>query len=158
MCTQREREKMVYEPNRWLKERDAYWNTIQIVHPGETFPLFHLARSGTTIRYADDGSFGAIASRIRLQIGHFDPLNISIATAPYALQRAAVITPFDRNQGYPLYQVDLRLRGRDEKSASMNRELDKILESMWLLVFLALLDLPFYHMSCLPPGNCPTPL
>jgi len=137
---------MVYEPNRWLKERDAYWNTIQIVHPGETFPLFHLARSGTTIRYADDGSFGAIASRIRLQIGHFDPLNISIATAPYALQRAAVITPFDRNQGYPLDQVDLRLRNRYEKVASMNRELAKIVEGMGLVVFVAFEDLPLYSM------------
>src|SRR5260370_42143923 len=135
MCTQRDREKMVYEPNRWIKERDAYWNTSQIVHPGETFPLFHLARSGTTIRYADDGSFGAIASRIRLQIGHFDPLNISIATAPYALQRAAVITPFDRNQGYPLYQMDPCPRDRYEKNASMNPELAKIVEGMCLVLF-----------------------
>src|SRR5260370_3494148 len=116
MCTQRDREKMVYEPNRWIKERDAYWNTIQIVHPGETFPLFHLARSGTTIRYADDGSFGAIASRIRLQIGHFDPLNISIATAPYSLQRPAVITPFHRNQGYPLSHIARLLPARFSSS------------------------------------------
>src|SRR5258708_26144123 len=120
MCTHREREKMVYEPSRWLKERDAYWNAIQIVHPGETFPLFHLARSGTTIRYADDGSFGAIASRIRLQIGHFDPLNISIATAPYALQRAAVLNPFSRNPGDPLFSMDPCPPGMDEKSSRMN--------------------------------------
>src|SRR5258708_32581672 len=120
MCTHRERKKMVYEPSRWLKERDAYWNTIQIVHPGETFPLFHLARSGTTIRYADDGSFGAIAARIRLQIGHFDPLNISIATAPYALQRAAGITPFYISQGYPLCSMGLFPPGRDEKVSGMN--------------------------------------
>src|SRR5260370_24648140 len=123
MCTQRDREKMVYEPNRWIKERDAYWNTSQIVHPGETFPLFHLARSGTTIRYADDGSFGAIASRIRLQIGHFDPLNISIATAPYALQRAAVITPFDPNHGNPLSQVCLRLPRMYKEDAVIDPEL-----------------------------------
>ena len=77
---------MAHKQNRWIEERDTYWNTIQVVHQGEVFPLLHLAKNGTTTRIDDNGFFGGIASRIRLQTGLFETLNISIAAAPYVMQ------------------------------------------------------------------------
>jgi len=130
------------------KERDVHWNIIHTVHPGEVFPLFHPARNGTTIRYDDNGLFGGMASRIRLQTGLPGLLNISIAVAPYALQRAAVITPFDRHQGYPLDQEDLSLCSRYKKIAGMKRELTTIVEGLGLVVFAAYEDLPLYSRIC----------
>jgi hypothetical protein len=137
---------MAHKPRRWIEERDSGWNTIHIVHPGEVFPLFHVARNGTTIRYDDNGSFGGIASRIRLQTGLLDPLNISITAAPYALQRAAAIAPFDRHKGYPLDQEDLLLHSRIKKIARMKRELAEIVEGLGLVVFAAYEDLPLHSM------------
>ncbi len=64
---------MAHERRRWDRAKEDGWDTVQMVHPGETFPLFHLTRNGTTIRIADDGSFGGMASRIRLHTGFFDP-------------------------------------------------------------------------------------
>ncbi|MFL5652661.1 MAG: hypothetical protein ACJ8CB_00535 [Ktedonobacteraceae bacterium] len=127
------------------KERDAYWNVIHTVHPGEVFPLFHLTRNGTTIRHSDNGSFGGMASRVRLQTGVLDSLNMSITAAPYALPRAAVVTPFDRNQGYPLDQEDFSLRSRYKKIVSMKHELVAIVEGLGLVVFAAYEDLSLYN-------------
>jgi hypothetical protein len=135
---------MAHQHNRWIEEREAHWNAIQVVHPGEVFPLFQLARNGTTIRIDDDGLFGGIASRVRLQTGLLDPLNISIVAAPYALQRAAAIAPFDRHKGYPLDQEDLSLQSRIKKIARMKRELSEIVEGLSLVVFAAYDDLPLH--------------
>ena len=135
---------MAQKHNRWIEERDTHWNSIQAVHPGEVFPLFQLARNGTTTRLDDNGLFAGIASRIRLQTGLLDPLNISIAAAPYALQRAAAIAPFDRHKGYPLDQEDLSLQNRIKKIARMKHELAEIVEGMGLVVFAAYEDLPLH--------------
>ena len=133
---------MAREQKRWLEERDRDWNTISLVHPGEVFAIFHLGRNGTTIRSDDNGSFGGIAARIRLQTGLLDPLNISIAAVPYALQRAAVLAPFDRRKGYPLDQEDFTLQSRYKKLARMKHELGEIVEGLGLVVFVACDDLP----------------
>lgn len=138
----REREKMAQKQNRWIEERDAHWNSIQIVHPGEVFPLLHVARNGTTTRTDDNGSFGGIASRIRLQTGLIDKLNIFIAAAPYALQKGAVIAPFERHKGYPIDQEDFSLHSRIKKIAHMKNELAGIVEGLGLVVFAAYEDLP----------------
>lgn len=152
---------MAHKHNRWIEERDTHWNTIQTVHPGEVFPLFHLARNGTTTRLDDNGLFAGIASRIRLQTGLLDPLNISLAAAPYALQRAAAITPFDRHKGYPLDQEDLSLQSRIKKIARMKSELAEMVEGLGLVVFAAYDDLPVHSKMrviqengspSLPPG------
>jgi hypothetical protein len=137
---------MAHEQKRWSREKEVSWNTIQIVHPGEAFPLFHLARNDMTIRYSDDGLFGGIASRIRLQTRFFEPLNLSITAAPYALPKAAVITPFDRKLGYPLDQEDLSLRSRYKKISSMRCELAEVVEGLGLVVFTPYEDLPLHSM------------
>lgn len=125
------------------KDRDTYWNTIQTVHINEAFPLFQLARNGTVQRQDDNGSFGGIASRIRLQTELPGLLNLSIVAAPYALQQVAVINPFDRSQGYPFDQEDFSLHRRYRKIASMKRQLAKIVEGLGLIVFVAYEDIPF---------------
>ncbi len=135
---------MAHKHNRWIEERDTHWNSIQAVHPGEVFPLFHLARKGTTTRIDDNSLFAGIASRIRLQTGLLDPLNISIAAAPYALQRAAAIAPFGRHKGYPLDQEDLSSQNRIKKIAHLKRELAEIVEGLGLVVFAAYDDLPVH--------------
>ena len=133
---------MAHKRNLWIEERDAHWNAIQIVHPGEVFPLFQVARNGTTTRTDDNGSFGGIASRIRLQTGQIDILNIFIAAAPYALQKGAVIAPFERHKGYPLDQEDFSLHSRIKKIAHMKNELAGTVEGLGLVVFAAYEDLP----------------
>ena len=140
----REREKMAQKQNRWIEERDAHWNSIQIVHPGEVFPLLHVARNGTTTRTDDNGSFGGIASRIRLQTGLIDILNIFIAAAPYALQKGAIIAPFEYHKGYPLDQEDFSLHSRIKKIARMKNELAGTVEGLGLVVFAAYEDLPLH--------------
>jgi hypothetical protein len=137
---------MAYERRRWDKEKEDGWNAVQMVHPGETFPLFHLARNGTTIRSTDDGSFGGMASRIRLHTGFIDPLNLSIVAAPYVLPRAEVITPFNPTLGYPLDQEDFSWRSRYKKISSMKDELAEMVEGLGLVVFASYAELPFYQM------------
>ena len=144
---------MAYKQNRWIEERDAHWNSIQIVHPGEVFPLLHLARNGTTTRIDDNGSFGGIASRIRLQTRLFDTLNISIAAAPYALQRGAVVAPFESHKEYPLDQEDFSLHSRIKKIARLKNVLDEIVEGLGLVVFAAYEDLPLHSKLRAIPGN-----
>ena len=123
------------------------WDAIEVVQPGEKFLLFHPARNGTTIRHSDDGYFAGIKSGIRLKTSFLpSPLNLSIATAPYIMERSAVITPFDRNQGYPLNTEDLSLRSRRSKISRMKRELAQSVEGLYLFVFAADEDQPFRGM------------
>lgn len=127
-----------------MEERDEHWNSIQIVHQGEVFPLLHLSKNATTTRIDDNGLFGGIASRIRLQTGLFDTLNISIAAAPYVMQKASVVAPFERYKGYPLDQEDFSLASRIKKIARLKSELVESVEGLGLVVFAAYDDLPLH--------------
>jgi len=127
-----------------MEERDEHWNSIQIVHQGEVFPLLHLSKNGTTTRIDDNGLFGGIASRVRLQTGLFDTLNISIAAAPYVLQKGSVVAPFERYKGYPLDQEDFSLQSRIKKIARLKSELVESVEGLGLVVFAAYDDLPLH--------------
>src|SRR6266704_2139775 len=142
---------MAHKQNRWIEERDTYWNTIQVVHQGEVFPLLHLAKNGTTTRIDDNGFFGGIASRIRLQTGLFDTLNISTAAAPYVLQRGSVVNPFERYKGYPLDQEDFLLQSRINKITRLKNELAENVEGLGLVVFAAYEDLPLHSKMRLNP-------
>ena len=135
---------MAHKQYRWMEERDDHWNSIQIVHQGEVFPLLHLSKNGTTTRIDDNGLFGGIASRIRLKAGLFDTLNISIAAAPYVLQKGAVVAPFERFKGYPLDQEDFSLQSRIKKIARLKYELVESVEGLGLVVFAAFDDLPLH--------------
>ena len=135
---------MAHKQYRWMEERDEHWNSIQIVHQGEVFPLLHLSKNGTTTRIDDNGLFGGIASRIRLKTGLFDTLNISIAAAPYVLQKGAVVAPFERFKGYPLDQEDFSLQSRIKKIARLKNELVESVEGLGLVVFAAYDDLPLH--------------
>jgi hypothetical protein len=135
---------MAHKQYRWMEERDEHWNSIQIVHQGEVFPLLHLSKNGTTTRIDDNGLFGGIASRIRLQTGLFDTLNISIAAAPYVLQKGAVVAPFERYKGYPLDQEDFSLQSRIKKIARLKSELVESVEGLGLVVFAAYDDVPLH--------------
>ena len=137
---------MAHERRRGDRAKEDGWDMVQMVHPGETFPLFHLARNGTTIRSTDDGTFGGMASRIRLHTGFFEPLNLSIVAAPYILPRAEVITPLNPTLGYPLDQEDFSWRSRYKKIVSMKEELAEVVEGLGLVVFASYAELPFYQM------------
>ena len=139
--------------NQWIEERDERWNSIQIVHQGEVFPLLHLSKSGTTARIDDNGLFAGIASRIRLQTGLFDTLNISIAAAPYVMQKGSVVAPFERNKGYPLDQEDFVLQSRIKKIARLKSELAESVEGLGLVVFAAYEDLPSHSKMRLHPES-----
>src|SRR5947199_8226795 len=97
---------MVPKQNRWIEERDEHWNSIQIVHQGEVFPLLHRSKNGTTTRIDDNGFFGGIASRIRLQTGLFETLNISIAAAADVMQRGSGVATWESCKGYALDEED----------------------------------------------------
>ena len=147
---------MTSKQNRWIEQRDEHWNSIQIVHQGEVFPLFHVSKNGTTIRIDDNGLFGGIASRIRLQTGLFDMLNISIAAAPYVMQKGSVVAPFERYKGYPLDQEDFSLQSRIKKIARLKNELAENIEGLGLVVFAAYDDLPLHSKLRLnPQSNSP---
>ena len=137
---------MAHEQKREAGETQARWDSVQMVHPGENFPLYHPARNGTTIRYDDNGMFGGIASHIRLQTGFFDPLNLSITSAPYALPKAAVLTPFERQKGYPLDQEDFAWRSRCRKLLALKDELTQVVNGLGLVVFASYEDLPLHSM------------
>ena len=142
---------MAPKQNRWIEERDERWNSIQIVHQGDVFPLLHLSKNGTTTRIDDNGFFGGIASRIRLQTGLFETLNISIAAAPYVMQRGSVVAPFERYKGYPLDQEDFSLQSRIKKIARLKSELAENVEGLGLVVFAAYEDLPLHSKMRLTP-------
>src|SRR6266581_4070488 len=144
---------MVPKQNRWIEERDEHWNSIQVVRQGEVFPLLHLAKNGTVTRIDDNGFFGGIAARIRFQIGLFDTLNISIAAAPYVLQRGSVVAPFERYKGYPLDQEDFLLQSRIKKNARLKNELAENVEGLGLVVFAAHEDLPLHSKMRLNPES-----
>ena len=135
---------MAHMQYRWMEEREEHWNSIQIVHQGEVFPLLHLSKNGTTTRIDDNGLFGGIASRIRLQTGLFDTLNISIAAAPYVMQKGAVVAPFERFKGYPLDQEDFSLQSRIKKITRLKSELLESVEGLGLVIFAAYDDLPLH--------------
>jgi hypothetical protein len=144
---------MAPKQNRWIEERDEHWNSIQIVHQGEVFPLLHLSKNGTTTRIDDNGFFGGIASRIRLQTGLFDTLNISIAAAPYVMQKGSVVAPFERYKGYPLDQEDFSLQSRIKKIARLKSELAENVQGLGLVVFAAYDDLPLHSKLRLNPDR-----
>jgi len=144
---------MAHKQNRWIEERDELWNAIQIVQQGETFPLLHLAKNGTITRLDDHGFFGGIASRIRLQTGLFDTLNISIAAAPYVMQRGSVVAPFERCKGYPLDQEDFSVQSRIKKIVRIKSELAENVEGLGLVVFAAYEDLPLHSKMRLNPES-----
>src|SRR5947209_17001197 len=144
---------MTPKQNRWIEERDEHWNSIQIVHQGEAFPLLQLSTNGTTIRIDDNGLFGGIASRIRLQSGLFDTLNISIAAAPYVMQRGSVVAPFERYKGYPLDQEDFSLQSRIKKITRLKNELAENVEGLGLVVFASYDDLPLHSKLRLSSEN-----
>ena len=144
---------MALKQNRWIEERDEHWNSIQIVHQGEVFPLLHLSRNGTTTRTDDNGFFGGIASRVRLQTGLFETLNLSIAAAPYVMQRGSVVAPFERYKGYPLDQEDFSLQSRIQKIARLKRDLAENVEGLGLVVFAAYEDLPLHSKMRLKPES-----
>ncbi len=147
---------MAHKQYRWMEERDEHWNSIQIVHQGEVFQLLHLSKNGTTTRIDDNGLFGGIASRIRLQTGLFDTLNISIAAAPYVLQKGSVVAPFERYKGYPLDQEDFSLHSRIKKIARLKSELVESVEGLGLVVFAAYDDLPLHSKMRLNPDSAST--
>ncbi len=76
--------------------------------------------------------------------GLFDTLNISIAAAPYVLQKGAVVAPFERYKGYPLDQEDFSLQSRIKKIARLKNELVESVEGLGLVVFAAYDDLPLH--------------
>jgi hypothetical protein len=135
---------MTQKQNRWIEERDAHWNSLPIVRPGEVFSLFHLGRNGTTTRIDDNGLFGGSASRIRLETRLFETLNISIAAAPYTMQRGSVVAPFERYKGYPLDQEDFALHSRIKKITRLQNELAENVEGLGLVVFASYEDLPLH--------------
>jgi hypothetical protein len=142
---------MTPRQTRWIEERDERWNSIQIVRQGEVFPLLHLSRNGTTTRIDDNGLFGGMASRIRLQTGLFDTLNISIAAAPYVMQKGSIVAPFELNKGYPLDQEDFSLQSRIKKIARLKSELIESVEGLGLVVFASYEDLPLHSKMRLHP-------
>ncbi|HYA99067.1 MAG TPA: hypothetical protein VED37_02495 [Ktedonobacteraceae bacterium] len=144
---------MAHKQYRWLEERDERWNDIQIVHQGEVFPLLLLSRNGTTTRIDDNGLFGGIASRIRLQMGPLDTLNISVAGAPYVMQKGSVLAPFERSKGYPLDQEDFSLQSRIKKIIRLKNEMAESIEGLGLVIFASYDDLPLHSQLRLNPEN-----
>jgi len=142
-------------------QQEAYWNTVETVQPGEKFLLFRPERSSTAIRYTDRGAFAGIKAGVRLKTSFLPAaLHISITAAPYIMERAAVITPFDRNLGYPLDAEDLSLRSRKAKMSRMKPELAQSIEGLYLFVFAADEDQPFHGMMqsfMLEEARFPTP-
>jgi len=144
---------MAHKQYRWLEERDERWNDIEIVHQDEVFPLLLLSRNATTTRIDDDGLFGGVASRIRLQTGLFDTLNISIASAPYVMQKGSVVAPFERSKGYPLDQEDFSLQSRIKKMIRLKNALAESVLGLGLVIFASYDDLPMHSKMRLKPES-----
>ncbi len=128
------------------KEKEEYWKTVQTVQLGETFLLFDTTRNYADIRYGDDGSFGGIKSSLRLETRLLETLHISITTPPYIIERHSVITPFNREQGYPLDKDDLTLRSRQAKISKFKREHPETIEGLYLFVFVTYEDMSLHGM------------
>jgi hypothetical protein len=116
-------------------DRDHPWQPCERVRPDEEFLLFDTNRKHTRTRFSDDGFFAGLTSSIRLETGLFGALALSGIAAPYIKERSAVLTPFDRNQGYPLDQEDLFAARRAAKARSMKHERDETIQGLLLFVF-----------------------
>jgi hypothetical protein len=128
---------MTEDKRRRGAEKESFWQKIEIVQLGEEFLLFDTSRERTQVRYSDDGAFAGMRSSIRLETGFLGGLPISISAAPDAKARYAVITPFEREQGYPLDKEDLSLASRVAKMNRLKHELPGAIEGLYLLVFVA---------------------
>jgi len=120
-----------------FNEKEHPWQQSELVRPGEDFLLFDTSRNRTHIRYSDDGFFAGLKSSIRLETGFLGNLPLSMVAAPYTKERSAVLTPFDREQGYPLDQDDLFVQRRVAKVHKMKRELAGTIQGLYLFVFVA---------------------
>lgn len=116
-------------------DRDHPWQPCERVRPDEEFLLFDTNRKHTHTRFSDDGFFAGLTSNIRLETGQFGALTLSGIAAPYIKDRSAVLTPFDRKQGYPLDQEDLFATRRAAKARSMRHERVESLQGLLLFVF-----------------------
>lgn len=113
-------------------EREHSWHKNERVRPGEVFMLFDIGRKHTHIRYSDDSSFAGLKSSLRLETGFLGNLTMSMVAAPYAKERSAVLTPFDREQGYPLDTDDLFAQRRMAKMRHIKRERSGTLQGLSL--------------------------
>jgi hypothetical protein len=116
-------------------EREHSWQHDEPVQIGEDFLLFDTNRHSTQIRYSDDGLFAGLKSSIRLETGFFGKLALSLIASPYTKERSAVLTPFERDQGYPLDQEDLSGQRRAAKMHRMKRELAGTIQGLYLFAF-----------------------
>jgi len=116
-------------------DRDHPRQPCERVRPDEEFLLFDTGRKYTYTRFSDDGFFAGLTSNIRLETGLFGALALSGIAAPYIKDRSAVLTPFDRKQGYPLDQEDLFAARRAAKARSMKHERVESLQGLLLFVF-----------------------
>lgn len=116
-------------------EQEHPWQQSERVRPGEDFLLFDTSRKRTHIRYSDDGFFAGLKSGIRLETGFLGNLMLSSIAAPYTRERSAVLTPFDREQGYPLDQEDLFAQRRLAKIQKLKRERIGTIQGLLLFVF-----------------------
>jgi hypothetical protein len=122
-------------------EQGVAWREIPLARLGEGFLLFDPNRKSTQSRYDDDGLFAGLRSNIRLESGYLGKLNISIVASPYAKARYAVLTPFDRDQGYPLDRDDLSAQSRAAKISKMQRDRPESIQGLYLFVFVATEDM-----------------
>jgi hypothetical protein len=122
-------------------EKEHFWQRIEIIQLGEEFLPFDASRERTQVRHSDDGAFAGMRASIRLETGFLGRLPISLSAAPYAKARYAVITPFNRELGYPLDKEDLALPSRAAKMSRLKSELTDVIEGLYLLVFVAREDI-----------------
>lgn len=137
---------MTEDEKQHIKEKEQYWRDIETVQLGEDFLLFDSVRNRTQVRHSDNGSFAGMKSSIRLETGFLGKLNISITAAPYTKERYTVITPFDREQGYPIDKDDLSFHSRVAKISIMKRALAQAIEGLYLFVFVAGEDMSLNSM------------
>lgn len=126
---------MAKNENQSFHEREHLWQQRERVRPGEDFLLFDTKRKRTHVRYSDDGFFAGLKSSIHMETGLPGNLILSSIAAPYTRERSAVLTPFDREQGYPLDQDDLFALRRLAKVRKMKRERAETIQGLLLFAF-----------------------
>lgn len=126
---------MAKNENQPLNEGERPWHKNERVRLGEDFLLFDISRKHTLIRYSDDGDFAGLKSSICLETGFLGHLALSSVAAPYTREQHAVLTPFDREQGYPLDADDLVAQRRVLKAHKMKHERAGTLQGLSLFVF-----------------------
>lgn len=126
---------MAKNENQSFHEKEYPRQHSERVRPGEDFLLFDPSRKSTHIRYSDDGVFAGLRSSILLETGFLGNLTLSSVAAPYVKERSAVLTPFDRERGYPLDQDDLFVQRRMAKMHRMKRERVGTIQGLSLFVF-----------------------